>query len=218
MPVVVDNDANCAVWAEVVAGAGVGSRDVVLVTLGTGIGGGLVADGVLRHGIHGFAGEPGHMVVDPSGPRCPCGRNGCWERFASGSGLVWLARRAIDDGRAPGVLKVAGGDPEAVDGEVVAAAARAGDEGALVVFQEFSWWLATGIANLVSLLDPEVVLIGGGLADESDLYLERTRAEFATMVMGSRDRTRTRIEVATLGSTAGAIGAALLAAGRVSPG
>ena len=86
-PVVVDNDANCAAWAEVVAGAGRGEGHVVLVTLGTGIGGGIVVDGRLQHGAHGFAGEPGHMVVDPDGPLCPCGRHGCWERYASGNGL-----------------------------------------------------------------------------------------------------------------------------------
>jgi glucokinase len=212
LPTVVDNDANCALWAEVIVGAGAGARDAVLVTLGTGIGGALVNGGVLRHGRHGFAGEPGHMVVDPSGPECPCGRSGCWERFASGSGLAMLARRAVEAGRSPAILELVGGDVAAVDGEHVVAAARAADPGALAVVDEFAWWLALGIANLVNALDPELVLVGGGLADESDLFLARTREEVGRMALGASARTGTRIEAATLGSRAGAIGAALVAA------
>lgn len=213
LPVVVGNDATCALWAEVVAGAGAGSRDAILVTLGTGIGGGLVSNGVLRQGVHGFAGEPGHMVVDPGGPECPCGRRGCWERFASGSGLAMLARRAVVAHRAPAILDLAGGVLDDVEGEHVTAAARAGDAGAKAVLDEFAWWLALGIANLVNVLDPELVLIAGGLADESDLFLPRAHEELDRMAMGASARTRTRLEVATLGSRAGAIGAALVAAG-----
>lgn len=211
LPVVVDNDANCAAWAEVVAGAGRGAGQVLLVTLGTGIGGGFVVDGRLHHGAHGFAGEPGHMVVDPAGPRCPCGRYGCWERFASGHGLARMAREAAARGDAPGLAERAGGAIDAIQGEHVAAAARNGEAGALAVFEELGRWLALGVANLVNLLDPELVLVGGGLADVSDLFLDHARAEMAGEVMGSADRTPTRLEVATLGSDAGAIGAALLA-------
>ncbi|MET0227802.1 MAG: ROK family protein, partial [Actinomycetes bacterium] len=156
----------------------------------------------------GFAGEPGHMVVDPAGPPCPCGRNGCWERYASGHGLARLARLAVDRGDAPGVLERAG-DPDAISGEHVVAAARAGDVGAIAVIDELADWLASGLANLVALLDPELVLIGGGLADVADLYLDRARAAYDTEVFGGAGRTPTRIEVATLGSDAGAIGAAL---------
>jgi glucokinase len=148
------------------------------------------------------------MVVDPAGPPCPCGRLGCWERYASGHGLARLARLAVDRGDAPRVLELAGA-PDRIAGEHVAAAAREGDPGALAVFEEFSRWLAAGIANLVALLDPELVLIGGGLADVSDLFLDHTRAEFATEVFGGAARTPTRLEIATLGSDAGVIGAAL---------
>jgi glucokinase len=210
LPVVLDNDATCAAWAEVVVGAGRGAADVLLVTLGTGIGGGLVVDGALYDGAHGFAGEPGHMVVDPAGPPCPCGRNGCWERYASGHGLARLARLAVDRGDAPGVLRRAG-DPDAIEGEHVVASARAGEPGAQAVIDEFSVWLAAGLANLVALLDPELVLVGGGLADVADLFLDRTRAAYDAEVFGGVARTPTRIEVATLGSDAGAIGAALRA-------
>ena len=108
-----------------------GATDMVLVTLGTGIGGGLVAGGKLQRGKHGFAGEYGHIVVDPDGPPCPCGRRGCWERYASGSGLARLAREAAVGRRVNRVLDLAGGDPEAVRGEMVMQAAREGDADAL---------------------------------------------------------------------------------------
>ena len=208
-PVVVANDASAAAWAETVAGAGRGADDIVLVTLGTGIGGGLVSGGRLHGGVHGYAGEPGHMVVDPAGPLCPCGRRGCWERYASGSGLEHLAGLAVERGEGAGLVDP--GAPGGPSGERLAALARADEPAALAVFETFSWWLALGIANLVDLLDPELVLVGGGLADVADLYLERTRALTMEMALGASARTRTRIEVATLGSTAGAIGAALLA-------
>ncbi len=212
-PVVVENDASCAAWAEATLGAGRGVRDMMLVTLGTGIGGGIVRSGELVRGAHGFAGEPGHMLVDPSGPTCTCGRSGCWERFASGSGLGWLGSRAALRGEAPGLLERVGGDAERIDGELVSEAAQSGDQGALDVFGEFSWWLAVGLANLANLLDPELLLVGGGLADCADLYLEQTRVHFRELVLGGASRTGTGIEVATLGSRAGAVGAALLAIG-----
>ncbi len=116
---VVDNDANAATVAEHRLGAGERADNLVLVTLGTGIGGGLIVDGELQRGAAGFAGEPGHMVVDPNGPPCPCGRRGCWERFASGSGLGRLARDAAHAGQAPHIVALAGGDPEQVRGEHV---------------------------------------------------------------------------------------------------
>ncbi len=153
---------------------------MVLVTLGTGIGGGLIVGDELVRGAAGFAGEPGHMVVDPNGPPCPCGRRGCWERYASGSGLGRLGREAAEAGRAGAVVALAGGDPEAVRGEHVTAAAAGGDPEALAVMADFAWWVALGMANLVNLLDPEVVIIGGGLAEAGELLLGPTRAAFET--------------------------------------
>jgi glucokinase len=214
--VIVENDASCAAWAEATLGAGRGVGDMMLVTLGTGIGGGIVRDGELVRGAHGFAGEPGHMLVDPSGPTCTCGRSGCWERFASGSGLGWLGSRAALRGDAPDLLERVGGDAERIDGELVSLAAQSGDQGALDVFSEFSWWLAAGLANLANILDPELLLVGGGLADCADLFLEQTRVHFRELVLGGKARTGTGIEVATLGSRAGAVGAALLAVGAAT--
>ena len=214
LPVVVENDANCAAWAEHRLGAAEGHGHVLLVTLGTGIGAGLIADGRLFTGAHGMAGEPGHMIVDPGGPRCPCGRRGCWERYASGSGLGFLAREAALAGRAQGVVALAGGDPEAVRGEHVTRAARQGDPDASTVMESFGWWVALGLANLVNILDPEIVVLGGGLVTEADLFLSATRAAFADLVLAGPHRHEVPVVAASTGERAGALGAALLAAER----
>ena len=148
MRTVVDNDATCATVAEWAFGAATGVTDAVMVTLGTGIGGGIIAGGHVVRGASGFGGEIGHMVVDPTGPVCPCGKRGCWERFASGSGLGRLAREAAHAGRLDEVVSLAGGDAESVRGEHVTTAAKAGDAGALAVLGELGWWLALGLSNL----------------------------------------------------------------------
>jgi len=212
VPVIIDNDANCATYAEFRLGVAVGSSNMVLVTLGTGIGAGVVVDGVLCRGAAGFAGEPGHMVVDPSGPPCPCGRSGCWERFASGSGLGRLARDAAEAGQADRVVALAGGDADLVRGEHVTRAALEGDPDALAVLRQFAWWVALGIANMVNVLDAELVVIGGGLVAAGDALLVPTREAFRGLVLAADHRPPVRIEAAALGQEAGAIGAGLLAA------
>jgi len=211
LPVVVENDASCAGWGEREAGAGRGRDHMLLVTLGTGIGGGIVTGGRLYRGQHGFAGEIGHMVVDPHGPPCPCGQRGCWERFASGSGLGRLAREAALAGRAAEVVALAGGDPELVKGEHVTAAAATGDPGALAVMADFAWWVALGLANLANAFDPEVFVLGGGLVEAGDVLLAPVRDAFARLLEGVEHRPPIEIVAAVLGERAGAIGAALLA-------
>lgn len=208
--VVADNDATCAAMAEFHSGAGRGHANGVLLTIGTGIGGGLFLDGRIRHGANGFAGEPGHMLVDPTGPRCPCGRRGCWERFASGSGLGRLGRDAAIAGRFSASVALAGGDTEAVRGEHVVDAARGGDADAGTVLDEFAWWLAAGIANLIDLLDPSVVVLGGGVMDAADVLLDRIRASLVTQVLAHAHRPPVSVVVAERGARAGAVGAALL--------
>ena len=159
------------------------------------------------------------MTVDPGGPPCPCGRRGCWERYASGSGLARLAREAAIAGRAAHVTAQAGGDPEDVKGEHLTAAARDGDPDALAVVEQFGWWVALGLANLVNILDPEVMVIGGGLVEEGELLLEPTRRAFAGHVLAAEYRPEIAIRGAALGERAGAMGAALVAADRlVQPG
>ncbi len=206
--VLIENDANFAVLAEHRLGAAQGYHHVMMVTLGTGIGGGLVVDGRVQVGGNGFAGEIGHMVVDPAGPACPCGRHGCWERYASGSGLGVLAREAALAGKLP---KVARGDPESVRGEDVSAAALAGDLDARRVVEEVGWWVGFGLANLTCVLDPECFVLGGGLMSAGDLLLDAARAAYGELVEGGERRPPTAIVPASFGERAGAVGAALAA-------
>ena len=211
VPVVVENDASCAGWGEREAGAGRGRDHVLLVTLGTGIGGGIILGGRLYRGHHGFAGEIGHMVVDPHGPPCVCGQRGCWERFASGSGLGRLAREAAVGGRADRIVALAGGDPEDVKGEHVTAAAGEGDAEALAVMADFGRWVALGLANLANAFDPELFVLGGGLVEAGEVLLAPVRKAFAELLDGADHRPEIGIVAAELGEHAGAIGAALLA-------
>ena len=210
-PFVVENDANMAALAELRLGAAKGARAAWMVTLGTGIGGGLILDGKVQVGAHGFAGEIGHMVVDPAGPPCPCGRHGCWERYASGAGLGLLARQAALAGNLPEVVARAGGDPEAVRGEDVTAAARAGDGGARRVLERVGWWVGFGLANLAAVVDPECFVLGGGLVGAGEALLESARQSFDELVEGGRARPTTRIVAAAFGERAGAVGAAVAA-------
>ncbi len=199
--VVIDNDATCALAAEMEVGVARGASDVVLVTLGTGIGGSVAVDGRLLRGRHGFAGEPGHMCVDPNGPRCVCGRRGCWERYASGSGVVWLAQqRGIVSERAS----------TEVTSEELVRRGRDGDRVVGAVWEEFAEWLALGLANLADVLDPDLLVLGGGMIDVADLYLERARERFLDEVLGGHARRHTQLVLAESGPAAGAIGAALL--------
>jgi glucokinase len=208
--VLVDNDANCHALAEQRAGAARGATDALVVTLGTGIGAGVIIGGHVLHGANGFAGEPGHMVVDPNGPPCPCGRRGCWERFASGSGLARLARDAAAGGRLDSVLDLVGGHEELVQGEHVTSAARQGDAAALAVLDDFAWWIGLGLANLTNILDPSTIVIGGGLVEAADLLLPRVELALAELVMAGEERRLPPVVAAQLGERAGAIGAALL--------
>ena len=209
--VVVDNDATCATVAEWKIGAARGAHDVVFVAFGTGIGGGFVSEGSLIRGAHGFAGEIGHMVVDPDGPRCACGRLGCWERFASGAGLArWASEQPAHDEIAEQLDKP---DDVVLRGEDVMAAARLGSKAAGEIVELFGRWAALGMANLTNAFDPELLVIGGGLADAADLIVEPIVRWFDELLYAPDHRPHPRIEVAQLGPQAGAIGAALLAAG-----
>lgn len=210
LPIRVDNDATCAAWGEHRVGAARGVRDAVCITLGTGIGAGVVAEGELVRGAHGYGGEVGHMVVDPHGPPCPCGRRGCWERFASGSGLGWLGRTAAAAGRFDRGVVLAGGAAELVRGEHVTRAGAEGDPGALAVIETFAEWVALGLGNVVAALDCSLVVIGGGLVEAGDLLLDPVRAVFRSHLMAPDERPDVRIVAAHLGEQAGAIGAALL--------
>jgi glucokinase len=210
---VVFNDATAACWGEHRIGAAKGYNDVLMVTMGTGIGGGLVMAGRLVEGANGYAGEIGHMVVDPHGPPCPCGKRGCWERFASGNGLGRLAREAALADKLPAVVELAGGDAETVRGEHVTSAAMSGDPGALDVMNDFGWWLALGLANLANALDPSVIVLGGGLIEAERVVMGPVRRAFAELAEAPEARS-VQVLPAQLGERAGAVGAALLATER----
>jgi glucokinase len=213
LPTSVDNDANAAAWAEARFGAGAVSDDLVLVNVGTGIGGGLVLNGQLYHGEHGFAGELGHLIVDPDGDRCACGNRGCLEAMASGSTLGRLGREAAaaDPG---GRLAALAGGPDLVTGEVVFAAAAEGDKPALALFERVGHWLGVGIASLVTIFDPDLVVVGGGVAATGELLLAPARASFERYVHARDHRDLPPVVPARLGADAGLVGAATLALAR----
>lgn len=213
LPLVVDNDANAAAWAEYRFGAARGHSTVACITLGTGIGGGLVIDGALVHGGHGLAAEFGHMAIEPDGRRCACGGRGCWEMYASGRALGRDARElAVESpGAAAGLLALAGGDLEMIDGPLVTQAAAAGDPAATTLCTRVGRWLGRGMANLAAVLDPDVFVVGGGVSASGELLLRSAREEFELALSGRGFRPVADVRLAALGPQAGLIGAADLA-------
>lgn len=186
----VENDATVAAFGEWKSGAAIGARDAVMVTLGTGIGGGIVMGGQLQRGANGFAGEIGHMVVERDGIECPCGRRGCWERYASGSALKMLS----------------GG----VDGQAVFEKFHAGDPDAIATVNTFATWIAEGLASLTNICDPEVIVIGGGVIESFASRIDVLEEKFSSSLYSSEMRPHPRLAPAALGERAGAIGAALI--------
>jgi glucokinase len=217
LPVTVENDANAAAWAEYRYGAARGERVVVCVTLGTGIGGGMVVSGVLYRGAHGVACEWGHMCVVPEGRRCACGNRGCWEMYASGSALARDARELaeVSPVSAHRLLELVDGVPSALTGLDVTIAAREGDPAAVEIFTAMGRWLGRGIADLAAIIDPSVVVIGGGVSEAGDLLLGPARETFATTLTGRGFRPASPIRLAALGPGAGLVGAADLARRRI---
>ncbi len=213
LPVVVENDANAAAWGEYRFGGDDIPLDMVCVTVGTGIGGGLILGGHLYRGAHGVAAEFGHLCVEPEGRLCGCGNRGCWEQYASGNALVREARQLAADRRAEAqiLLGLGDGSPEGVSGKHVTEAARLDDPVALAAFDYLAGWLGQGIADLTSLLDPACFIIGGGVSEAGDLLLGPTRRAFSAALSGGGTRPSPQIRLAKLGNAAGLVGAADLA-------
>jgi glucokinase len=212
-PVVVENDANAAAWAEATQGAARDQQHMMLITVGTGIGAGIVLDGRLYRGRWGSAGEPGHYRVVPDGRLCGCGNRGCWEQYASGNALVAEARELAH--RAPSaavrMLQLGDGTPDGIDGPAVTQAARDGDAGALSCFEIIGSWLGHGLADLAAIIDPGCFVIGGGVSEAGDILLGPARIAYHNSLTGRTHREFAEVRLAELGPDAGLIGAAGLA-------
>lgn len=210
-PVVVENDVNAAAWGEFTFGAGEDVDDLLMVAVGTGVGGGVVIDGQLLRGAFGVAAEIGHLRVVPRGLLCGCGQHGCWEQYASGRALVREARHRVWEGDP--LLEAAGGRPEDIDGLMITKAAEEGDPLAIALLADLGHWLGEGIATLAAILDPAVVVIGGGVSEAGDLLLHPIQKSLDSHLPAYDNRPHPELRVATLGNEAGLIGSANLARG-----
>jgi glucokinase len=213
VPIFVDNDANAAVWAEWKFGAAKGETHVMMITLGTGIGGGILINGQVQRGRFGIAGEFGHMQVVPGGHRCECGNRGCWEQYASGNALVREAHSLFSANSpiASDLLDRVEGVIDNLTGPLITQAAHDGDPTAQELLAEIGSWLGVGIANLAAAFDPGMFVIGGGVSAAGDLLLTSARETFKRHLTGRGYRPEARIVAAQLGNDAGLIGAADLA-------
>ena len=213
LPVVIENDANAAAWGEAVYGAGRGESELMMVTVGTGIGGGLVNNGSLYRGAFGVAAEFGHMRLVPGGHLCGCGSYGCFEQYASGTALHrhLLEAIALDLSRAQNLLARGDGTVEGIKGNHITDAARMGDPLAVEAFNTTGDWLGAGIASICMIVDPARVVIGGGVVDAGDLLMNPTRAAIAKYLPFNGKHPAPKVLVAELGNDAGLVGVADLA-------
>lgn len=213
LPLVIENDANAAAWGEARFGAGVNERHLMMLTIGTGIGGGVVVNGQLYRGAFGIAAEFGHMRVVPDGHLCGCGARGCFEQYASGNALLRHAREAINASPevARNLLALGDGTVAGLTGKHITDAARHGDAVALAAFNTTAQWLGAGIASLSVVLDPACVVIGGGVIDAGEILLAPTRAAVERNMPFAGKHPSPRIIAAELGNEAGLVGAADLA-------
>ncbi len=208
-PIFMDNDATVAGLAENVAGVSAGAHSSVFLTLGTGVGGGIVIGGKVWSGFHGIGSEIGHMIIELDGEQCNCGNRGCLERYCSATSIILAARAAVMQYQESTIWADCGGDVEKINAKMVFDAAKEGDELGLRLFNNFVKALASGIVSIIHFLDPEVIALGGGVSKAGDFLLDAVRAEVAKLVM-YKTMPFARIELAKLGSDAGIIGAAML--------
>ena len=213
LPVVIENDANAAAWGEAKFGAGKNQDHMMMLTVGTGIGGGIVVNGALYRGAYGIAAEYGHMRVVPDGHICGCGARGCFEQYASGNALLRHAREAINASPevARNLLSRGDGTVAGLTGQAITEAAREGDPVALTAFNTTGQWLGAGIASLAVLLDPACVVIGGGVIDAGEILLKPTRESLERNMPFAGKHPYPKIIAAQLGNEAGLVGVADLA-------
>lgn len=208
--VYIDNDANCAALGEALAGCGKGKKSFIAVTLGTGVGGGIVLDGKLLVGCNDAGGEIGHMVINFEGEQCNCDRVGCWERYASATALVNQTKAAMLENKDSKMWELCDGDIEKAGGRTAFDGMRLGDEVATKVCETYIRYIAIGTVNLVNIFQPELICFGGGICNEGETLLEPIRKLIAAWRYSKKQQKQTEICRATLGNDAGIIGAALL--------
>ncbi len=211
-PVYLGNDANCAVLGEMIAGGAVGYKDVIMLTIGTGVGGGFVSNGKIYGGVNGAAMEVGHIVIEADGLECNCGRRGCWELYASATALVRYTKEYMDKYKDSLMHKIAEENGGKINGITSFKAAKMGDEAANMVVDKFVRYFSLGAADMINIFQPGILLIGGGVSKEGDYLLDKIRAEVEkqTYAHGMLAK-ETKIAAATLANDAGIIGAGMLA-------
>ena len=209
-PVYGENDAKAAAWGEYLAGAGRCSRSMTAVTLGTGVGGGIILNGRILEGDNGAAGELGHMVIHQNGHPCTCGRKGCLEAYASAAALVSRAREAMERSDESMLWSLCKGDLSGVNGRMIFEASEKGDSTACEVLDGFMEDLSEGIANIINILQPEILCIGGGLSGAGEALLAPVKEKTAPKIYSRASQKNTRIRLAEMGNGAGIIGAACL--------
>jgi len=208
-----DNDANAAAFGEWWAGAGVGAEALVCFTLGTGVGGGIVVNGNVYRGVSDAAAEFGHMIVEPRGRKCNCGKSGCLEAYASATAISKKGRKKAGEGGASAILELAGGDEVNITSELVTRAAAGGDSVALEILEEAAWYLALGVSNVMNALNPDIVVIGGGVIGAGELLFDPLRRFVSELTFDTIDNAAS-IVPAKLGIKAGTVGAAGIAMRR----
>ena len=208
-PIYMENDANAAAYGEVLAGAAKGAKDALMITLGTGVGGGIVIGGKIYDGFNYAAAEVGHIVIEKDGIPCACGRRGCWEKYSSASGLIRMTKEEMER-CADSLMWQIAGTPDRVNGRTAYDAAKKGDEAALRVVAKYQDYLAVGLANMVNIFQPEVLLIGGGVCGEGDYLLAPVNEQVMKEQYAKTSARKTRLAIATLGNDAGIVGAAAL--------
>ncbi len=209
LPVFLDNDANCAGLAEAVAGAAKGVKHSITVTLGTGLGGGVVIDGKIYSGFNYSGSELGHSVIMMDGEQCTCGRKGCYEAYASATALIRQTKRAIAEDPNSMIHKLIGGDLSKVDAKVAFDAAKAGDATGQKIVDQYIKYIATGLINLINTFSPEVIVIGGGISKEGE-YLLKPLRDIIYKEVYFKGEPQTRLATAQMGNDAGIVGAAML--------
>lgn len=210
LPVLLDNDANCAALAEGVAGSAKGAKHSVTITLGTGIGGGVIIDGKIYSGFNFAGSELGHSVIVCDGEPCTCGRKGCWEAYASATALIRQTKKAAQENPQSLINKLVDGDLSRIDAKTAFDAAKQGDEVGDKVVKQYIKYIAEGLINVINTFMPEVVVIGGGICKEGEYLLKPLREMVSAGVFSREEIPQTQIRTALMGNDAGVIGAAML--------